>query len=188
MSAVKKAVAEYTADHFVDDILAEVYRRECSVPAAVTVVWEQKGERLSRAASQELVCSGAVGRVNDLLSKRRFTAGVAHRVGEGVSVGMRRLAVVPPSPAETVVRYTRLEVRYMGADGCLRPVRKFLLIDVETAIAHMEAEIGGKQVVRDWFITVRDALHKHKIERVSDLPTTVKARLDRDAPFLRGNE
>ena len=175
MGAAVSVMKRCDVGEFVGQVLAYLSERECSVPEAVLALWDEN--TLSESAMDELARSGAIGRVNDALHHRRFASDDAD------TVPVRNLlSSSGGGPSTVTVHYRSLDVQYTTADGSVCPVRKFLLVDVDSALARLTAEIEGKTRVREWFALIRAALVKHKKGRVGDLPASAKAAIDRAAP------
>ena len=175
MTAAVQVIRRRDVGEFVAQVLTYLSDHECSVPEAVVALWDENN--LCESALDELARSGAIGRVNDALHHRRFASDDAD------TVPVRNLlSSSGGGPSTVTVHYRSLDVQYTTADGSVCPVRKFLLVDVDSALARLTAEIEGKTRVREWFALIRAALVKHKKGRVGDLPASAKAAIDRAAP------
>ena len=189
MKAAKARKRQVTVTDFLNAVIAKVYRDESTVPQAVRDVWGTHGARMDGAAVVELAQSGAVWRADTALSRFRFTAppGDIDPADAAKVVPITRPVIAPPDiPGSVTVRYPSFEVRYADASGCVRPLRRFTFEDVGTQVRTLDAEIAGRQNVRDWFNTLHTAMKRHKAKIVEDLPKTVMGRLDANAPFLQG--
>lgn len=183
MTANVKARRALSTDDVVVAVVTELHRRECTVAEAVETVWNRG--RFGPEVVTELARSGLTSRVNDALSKLRFTSAPVAGQRDTSTAIIQRLRVVAskPSPVTLVTLYPVFATRYAAADGCVRPIAKFLFADVEATLRRLDAEISGLVNVRDWFRSLRGAMEQEDVTSVADLSDARLAALSKAAPF-----
>lgn len=159
--------------------------RESSVPVAVAETWKQHHGQLDAAALAELARNGIEAALHRALSSERF---LGPRVIEPSAPATRTAPVRirlerAPSGVPQIVRLRILDVPYVGRDGQVHPLSKFILTDVEAVIERATRTIDGQTRVRDWFCRVRDAMRAAGTDRLVELPEATLRELNADSPF-----
>lgn len=170
---------------FIAYAMQYVRQNEVTVPAAVAATWTRYSAQLDPATISDLARSGAEARLHRVLSEERFIAPRSPKPSHTQIPSLRVVSTGSPASLQSrVVQFHRiLDVRYVGRDGGLHPLRKFILTDVEAVIERHTSVIEGTTRIRDWFYRLRDEMKSCNTDRVAELPTEALERLSEQSPF-----